>query len=483
MRLSEAMSPAETAPVVARTAPRDVAERGAPGRVLIVDDDQSMCEAMELTLGRRDLEITWRTSGHDAIELVTEHDFDVILTDLDMPTMNGIDLCERVLAHCPDVPIVVVTGHNSVEAAVSAIRAGAYDFIVKPVDGKLLALTVSRAIMHRRLHDEVKRLRRVVAGTAGQGGMIGQSPAMRGVFDLIARVAGSDASVLIVGESGTGKELLARALHDQSARAGGPFLAVNCAAMPSALLESELFGHARGAFTDAKAARTGLFMQASGGTLFLDEIGELPLDMQPKLLRALQERKVRRVGDNVETAFDARIVTATNRDIDADVDAKRFREDLFYRINVVRVEAPPLRARGGDVLLLAQGFVERFAARSGKEVRGITPHAAEKLMAYDWPGNVRELENCMERAIALVRFDQVNVDDLPESVRQYSAERVVVSAGDLAEVVTLDELERRYTLRVLALVGGNKSRTADMLGLDRRTLYRRLERYETARGR
>ncbi len=477
------MSAIEPSPVVAGCTPGDAAERDAPGRVLIVDDDQSMCEAMELTLGRRDLEVTWRTSGHDALELIADHDFDVILTDLDMPTMSGIELCERVLATNPDVPIVVVTGHNSVEAAVSAIRAGAYDFIVKPIDGKLLALTVSRAVKHRRLHDEVKRLRRAVAGAQGHGQMIGESPAMRGLLDLIARVAGSDASVLVVGESGTGKELIARALHDQSARKDGPFLAVNCAAMPAALLESELFGHARGAFTDAKVARTGIFMQANGGTIFLDEIGELPLEMQPKLLRALQERKVRRVGDNLETSFDARIVTATNRDIDADVDAKRFREDLFYRINVVRVEAPPLRARGGDVLLLAQHFAERFAARSGKEIRGITPQAAERLSAYDWPGNVRELENCMERAIALVRFDQVNVDDLPERIQQFRAERLVVSAGDLAEVVTLDELERRYTLRVLTLVGGNKSRTADLLGLDRRTLYRRLERYETERTR
>jgi two-component system, NtrC family, response regulator HydG len=482
MRLDEAMIPA--APPAARLTTTGAAEPAAPsppGRVLIVDDDRMMCEAMELTLDRPDLEITWRTSAHDALDLVAERDFDVILTDLEMPTMNGIALCERALATCPDVPVVMVTGHNRVEVAISAIRAGAYDFIVKPVDGKLLALTVARAIQHRRLRDEVKRLRRVVAGAEGQGEMIGASPAMKTMKDLVARVADSDASVLIMGESGTGKELVARALHDQSARRGGPFLAVNCAAMPAALLESELFGHTRGAFTDAKTARTGLFMQASGGTLFLDEVGELPLEMQPKLLRALQERKVRRVGDSIETAFDARIVTATNRDIEADVDAKRFREDLFYRINVVRVEAPPLRARGGDVLLLAEHFVERFAQKSGRQVRGITPQAAEKLAAYDWPGNVRELENCLERAIALLRGDQVTVDDLPEKIRHYRADRLVVSAEGLADVVTLDELERRYAIRVLALVGGNKSRAADLLGLDRRTLYRRLDRYESQR--
>jgi len=251
--------------------------------------------------------------------------------------------------------------------------------------------------------------------------------------------------------------------------------------MPPTLLESELFGHARGAFTDAKTSRVGLFVQASGGTLFLDEIGEMPLEMQPKLLRALQERMVRPVGGNVDVPFDARIVTATNRDLDAEVEEKRFREDLYYRINVVRVDAPPLRERGGDVLLLAQRFVERFAARTGKPVRGIHAAAAEKLVSYDWPGNVRELENCIERAVALLRFDEVTVEDLPEKIRQYRADRLVFAMDELAEVLTIEELERRYIQRVLTLAGGNKSRAADLLGLDRRTLYRRIDRYESQR--
>jgi len=282
--------------------------------------------------------------------------------------------------------------------------------------------------------------------------------------------------VLITGESGTGKELIARAIHEHGARRDGPFLAVNCAAMPPALLESELFGHVRGAFTDAKAARTGLFAQASGGTLFLDEIGELPLEMQPKLLRALQERVVRPVGGNQEIAFDARIVTATNRDIEAEVDEKRFREDLYYRINVVRVEAPTLRERGSDVLLLAQHFLLGFAAKSGKEASGITLEATEKLVAYNWPGNVRELENCVERAMALRRGGALTVDDLPEKIRHYRPDRLILVTDKIDEVLTLDELDRRYIQRVLALVGGNKSRAADLLGLDRRTLYRRLDR-------
>jgi two-component system, NtrC family, response regulator HydG len=475
--LAGAMNPAEPDPTL-RFTPSEAAEHAAPGRILIVDDDRTMCEAIELTLGRGAHDIMWRTSGHHALELVAERDFDVVLTDLSMPAMSGVELCERVLAARPDVPVVVVTAHTTIEAAISAIRAGAYDFIVKPVDGKLLALAVARAVRHRRLRNEAKRLRRMVASAQRPGQMVGASPAMKVVLDLIGRVANSDTTVLVTGESGTGKELIARALHDQSARRDGPFVAINCSAVPAALLESELFGHARGAFTDATATRTGLFMQANGGTLFLDEIGELPMEMQPKILRALQERTVRPVGGNAETPFDARIVTATNRDIEAEVAAKRFRADLFYRINVVHIHAPPLRARPGDVLLLAQRFVERFAAKSGKAVRGITPQAGEKLAAYDWPGNVRELENCMERAMALLRFDAVTVDDLPEKIRQYATQPLGIWADELTDILTLDELGRRYTLRILAFCNGNKARAASLLGLDRRTLYRQLERYE-----
>jgi DNA-binding NtrC family response regulator len=447
------------------------------GSVLVVDDDQATCEMLEIGLRRDGHEVEWRTSAHDALELVAERDFDVILTDLGMASFGGAELCERILSVRPEVPVVVVTGNASFDAAVAAIRAGAYDFVTKPVDGQILRLVVERALAHGQLRQEVKRLRRAVGDNARDGRLIGESTAMKRVFDLVARVADSDASVLVMGESGTGKELIARALHDQSGRRGGPFLAVNCAAMPPSLLESELFGHVRGAFTDAKASRTGLFVQAGGGTLFLDEIGELPLEMQPKILRALQERVVRPVGANEEIAFDTRIVTATNRDLEDEVEQKRFREDLYYRINVVRVDAPALRERGGDVLLLAQHFVDRFGARGGRKLRGIQAAAAEKLAAYDWPGNVRELENAIERAVALLRTDEVTLDDLPEKVRQHRAGRLSFAVDDLAEVVSIAELERRYIQRVLTLAGGNKSRAADMLGLDRRTLYRRLDRY------
>ena len=431
---------------------------------------------MQATLERLGYAVTFTTSASAALDKVAAEEFDVVLTDLGMAEMDGLSLCERILGTRPDMPIIVVTGEAVLDRAIAALRAGAYDFITKPADPALLAHSVARAVQNRRLTQEVKRLRE--AAGARSADMVGESSAMRRVYDLIDRVAESDTSLLIHGETGTGKELIARAVHARSRRKNGPFVALNCAAVPAALLESELFGHAKGAFTDAKNKRTGLLLQANGGTLLLDEIGELPLEMQPKLLRALQERKVRPVGADTEVPYDARIITATNRDLEYEVFQKRFREDLFYRINVVKLDLPPLRDRGGDVLKLAQHFLGKFSSGAGKEVLTLSESAAEKLMGYQWPGNVRELENCMERAVALARFDHVTVEDLPEKIRAYKAGRFVVSADDPSEVVTLDEVERRYILRVLTIVGGNKVQASAMLGLDRRTLYRKLERYE-----
>jgi two-component system response regulator HydG len=303
----------------------------------------------------------------------------------------------------------------------------------------------------------------------------GSSPAIRATIEMIARVASSDATVLITGESGTGKELVARALHNLSPRRDQPFVAVNCAAMPAPLLESELFGHVRGAFTDAKRSRAGLFVQAGAGTIFLDEIGEMPIEMQVKLLRVLQERKVRPVGGDEEVPFEARVVTATNRDLETEVEEKRFREDLFYRINVVAIPVPPLRARAGDILQLAQYFLKRIAGRTNKPVQGISGPAARLLMDYDWPGNVRELENCMERAVALCRLDEVTVDDLPAKVQEHQSSKIVITTESPGELITLDEMERRYVRQVLSAVSGNKTHAARILGIDRRSLYRRLE--------
>jgi two-component system response regulator AtoC len=447
------------------------------GRVLVVDDDREMCEFVATGLTKRAFSVQWRTSADEAFGLMQSEDFDVVISDLNLRGMSGIELCERVAANRPDIPVVVITAFGSLETAVQAIRAGAYDFITKPFQMEVLRLTLERAIQHRALRAEVTRLRRAVAEAQGFEGLIGTSEPMRRVYDLLDRVAETDATALITGESGTGKELVARALHARSRRRNGPFVALNCAAMPEPLLESELFGHAKGAFTDAKAARTGLFLQANGGVLFLDEIGEMPLALQPKLLRALQERKVRPVGADAEVPFDARIVAATNRDLETAVEERRFREDLFYRINVITVPLPPLRARGTDVLLLSQQFINHYAGQFGKSVTGLSSGAAEKLTSYGWPGNVRELQNCMERAVALTRFTEIVVEDLPDKVRSYRRTHVVVASDDPSELVPLEEIERRYILRALEALGGNRTLTAQVLGLDRKTLYRKLRGY------
>jgi DNA-binding NtrC family response regulator len=467
----------ESSPEQGRTDDRGLDPDLSGRRVLVVDDDQAACEVVEAQLKRRKIDVAWRTSAEDALALVAEVDFDAILTDLNMAGMSGLELCERILGTRPDVPVIVVTGYGSMESAVAALRVGAYDYVTKPADPKMLALTISRAIQHRGLRAEVKRLREAVRSQQ-LGEIVGASAAMNRVYELIARVAESEASVLITGESGTGKELVARALHEQGSRRAGPFLAINCAAVPPSLLESELFGHVKGAFTDARTSRTGLFVQANGGTLFLDEIGELPLDMQPKLLRALQERTVRPVGSNTEVGFNVRVVAATNQDLEAAILDKRFREDLFYRVNVVRVNVPPLRDRGSDVLVLAQHFISKFADRAGRKVVGLSPPAAEKVLSYGWPGNVRELENCIERAVALAHFDQITVEDLPDKIRDYRAERLRTAEENPEGLVSLETVERRHVLRVLEQTGGNKLRAAAILGVDRRTLYRMLRRFE-----
>lgn len=447
-----------------------------PTKILVIDDDRSTCEVLESELTRRGFAVVWETSPVAALERLTNEDVDVVLTDLNMSQMSGQELCKSVLSLRDGLPVVVMTAFGTMEAAVSAIRAGAYDFVTKPCNFDELELVFERALRERALRDELKRLRLALAGNAASDGMVGTSAPMQKVYDLIARIAETDTTVLVAGESGTGKELVARAIHTRSSRRSGPFIAVNCAAMPEQLLESELFGHVKGAFTDARSSRAGLFAKAAGGTLFLDEIGDTSLGMQVKLLRALQERKVRPVGGDDEISVDARIITATNVDLETAVEEKRFRQDLYYRINVFQIRIPPLRARGNDVLLLAQYFLERNAARSRSGVAGIMNGAAEKMMSYAWPGNVRELQNCIERAAALARFDKIAVDDLPDKVREFSKRPIIVETDDPTELLSLAEVERRYVQRVLDASGGNKTLAAQVLGIDRRTLYRMLDR-------
>ena len=446
-------------------------------RVMIIDDDPSMLELLGEELGRRQYEVCAQSSPETALKLLAEGDFDVVLSDIRMHGMSGVDLCREVVTLREDIPVIVMTAFASTEAAVSAIRAGAYDFVTKPFDADDLALTIERALKHRDLGQEVRRLRRAVSALSPLDEMLGDSAAMRRVYDIVSRVAPTEATVLITGESGTGKELVAKAIHTRSERSRGPFVAISCAAMPEALLESELFGHEKGAFTDARTARPGLLASAAGGTVFLDEIGEMPLGMQPKLLRALQERKARPVGGNAEVPFDVRIVAATNRDLEEEVEQRRFREDLYYRINVVHVQVPPLRERDNDVLLLAQSFLRRSQGNEGGRVIGLTKAAAERLAAYPWPGNVRELQNCIERAVALAQFDHLHIDDLPERISLYKAPRLALQGIDPSAILPLEEIERRYTLQVLEAMGGNKASTARALGVDRRTLYRKIERW------
>jgi DNA-binding NtrC family response regulator len=448
-------------------------------RVLIVDDEQSMCELLETDLRLRDFAPIWQTSANEGFHALEQAAFDVVLTDLKMPGTDGIELCKRIVANRPDVPVVVMTAFGSMETAIAAIRAGAYDFVTKPIEMDMLALTLQRAVRHRQLQEKVQVLSEAVERTKRFDELIGASPGMQRLYDQLTRIADSKASVLITGESGTGKELAARSIHNRS-RPDRPFVAVNCAALPETLLESELFGHTKGAFTDARADRKGLILQADGGTLFLDEIGEMPLAMQPKLLRALEENVLRPVGGDKELSFDIRLLTATNRDLETALEEGRFREDLFFRINVIQLDIPPLRSRGTDTLLLAQHFVELFAARADKNVVGISKAVAEKLLAYTWPGNVRELRNAMERAVALTRYDKLATEDLSEKIRNYQSSQVFIGGSDPEEFVSLEEVERRYIQHVVASVDGNKTLAARILGLDRKTLYRKLRQFGAA---
>jgi two-component system response regulator HydG len=442
-----------------------------------VEDDRSMAEMLEVDLRLRGFATVWCPTAEKALAQWQYNDFDVVLTDLKLPGLHGLDLCERIVANRSDIPVVVITAFGSMETAMAAIRAGAYDFVNKPVDMDALALVLERAVRHRVLQDKVKTLSEALTQSQGFETLIGDSPPMRHLYQQLTRIAASEAAVLITGESGTGKELVAQALHTHSRRTHGPFVVVNCPALPPLLLESELFGHVRGAFTDARTERKGLFLQADGGTLLLDEIGDFPLDLQPKLLRVLESSTVRPVGSNKEIRVDVRVLTATNRDLEAAVESGRFREDFFYRINVITIEVPPLRVRGTDILLLAQHFLVRSAARSGKPVTGLSEGAAAKLLEYTWPGNVRELRNAIERAVALTRYERLVVEDLPDKIRNYRQTHLLIGSDNPTELLSMDEVERRYIQHVLTAVGGNKTLAARILGFDRKTLYRKLAQY------
>jgi two-component system response regulator HydG len=444
--------------------------------ILVVDDDRSASVALAEELVAHGFEVTVVTESARVEELVAERPFDAVLTDVCMRGADGIELCSRLATLRPSLPVLVMTKSETLETAVAAIRAGAYDLLTKPLDVEVVALALGRALRHRALALEMVDLRRRVEEGDALGELVGESAELEAVRALVARVAPTDTSVLLSGESGTGKGLFARALHDASERRQRPFVSVSCAALPEALLESELFGHAHGAPGNGHTSREGLMARAAGGTLFLDEIGELPLGLQPKLLRALTERVIRPVGSDREQSLDVRLVAATRLDLEAAVREKRFREDLFYRINVLHVRVPPLRERPADVMLIAQRILSRLAVRARSRATGFTDAAARAMKGHAWPGNVRELENCVERALVLAQGDAIDDKDLPDNVRGGS----LPARATPVELVALAEIERRHVLRVLQAVGGNKVHAAGILGLDRKTLYRRLELYSKA---
>lgn len=443
-------------------------------RILVVDDQKSLGELIGEILRMRGAAVQLATDFDSAIGAVSRADFDAVLTDVRMPGRGGIDLCREVLQRRPQLPVLVMTAFGSMETAIEALRAGAYDFVVKPFENEFLLAALGRAVAHSRLQNQV-RLLQSVASTQLDTPLLGQSPVMQRVLQQLGPISLSDASVLINGESGTGKELVARTIHQNSRRREGPFVALNCAAVSESLLESELFGHVKGSFTDANENRPGLFQSANGGTLLLDEMGDMPAALQVKLLRALEDGKVRPVGANHEIETDVRVLAATHRDLEAAVEADRFRADLFYRINVINVELPPLRERGTDILVLAEHFIRMFSEKSGRRIEGLTRPAAEKLLGFSWPGNIRELRNVIERGVALSTTDHFGVEDLPAKVLEHEVDEFRIGGDDVESMVPLETIEDRYIKHVLKATGGNKTWAAEVLGLDRKTLYRKLK--------
>lgn len=417
--------------------------------------------------------------GDEAVKMVREKYFDVVLTDVRMAKMDGIQALKSMIAYNPALPVVLMTAYSSVETAVDALRIGAYDYLVKPLDFDLLRETLEQGIERSRHSVENRELRRQLADTAQRADILGLSPALKSMLSFIETVAPTEATVLITGESGTGKELVARALHGSSARSGKPMVTVNCAALAESLLESELFGHEKGSFTGADKRREGRFVQANGGTLFLDEIGEMPLPLQAKLLRALQQGEVQRVGSDTPIHVDVRVLAATNRDLRHEVAEKRFREDLYFRLNVISIEVPSLRQREGDIPVLAASFLQRFAERNHKEIKGFSPQALDCLLRYTWPGNVRELENAIERAVILCRGDLVSEADLPDIVAHAPVvEERQESREDLSLAgMPLEMVEKRAIEVTLRQTGDNKSEAARRLGITRATLHNKLRKY------
>ena len=442
-------------------------------RVLVVDDEASARSGLEKLLRQSGYVVDTAKDGKEALTLVAENSPEVVLTDLKMPEMDGMTLLAKLRESDRDLPVIVATAFGDVTSAVAAMRAGASDYLTKPIDIDALLVAIERARERRALRIEAENLRRQLRERDAEGlqGLIGSSPAMQKVYRVARQVAASRATVLITGESGTGKGELARAIHVLSPRAKAPFVSLHCAAIPETLLESEMFGHERGSFTGAEKRRIGKFEQAMGGTLFLDEIGDISPLVQTKLLRVLQERALERVGGNETIAVDVRVIAATNRDLTAEVREGRFREDLYYRLNVVRLEMPPVRLRGSDVLVLANAFLRRFAEDNSKPVEELSDEARDKILAHRWPGNVRELENAIERAVVLCEGSRIEADDLPFEAAQPMRGAVRVPGATMAEI------ERWAILATLEATEGSTTKAAELLDISVRTIQYRLHEY------
>jgi two-component system response regulator HydG len=444
--------------------------------VLVVDDESNARNALAELLRDEGYGVETAADGFKALAKFDDFSPDLVLTDLRMPGMDGLELLRTVRKREPEVCVIVMTAHGAVDTAVAAMREGAADYLAKPLNFDELSLVVDRALERRRLRAEAGQLRERLSEKQKLHNIIGSSAAMQQVFDTIRRVAQSRASVLVTGESGTGKELVAAAIVEHSPRANKPFVKLHCAALAETLLESELFGHERGAFTGAVARRDGRFQQADGGTLFLDEIGELTPATQVKLLRFLQEHEFQRVGGNETIKVDVRVIAATNRDLPSLVKEGKFREDLFYRLNVVAIDVPPLRARPSDIPLLAMHFLKKYAAENGRQVKGFSDDVLDRISKYAWPGNVRELENAVERAVVVCRGDEIQAGDLPATVAPSGAN------NDGAPVVPgakMAEIEKYAILKTLEHVGGSTRRAAEMLDISARTIQYRLKEYQT----
>src|SRR5918993_620462 len=444
--------------------------------ILVAEDEDLMRAIISRLLEEAGYRVAAVASAEEALEVFAAGDVAATLTDIRMAGMDGLALLDRIKDVDPEALVVVMTAYSSVDSAVAALRKGAYDYVTKPFVNEDLLQSVKNALRQRELFRENRHLRRELDRRYSFSEIIGNSDALQQVFRLVEKVAATNTNVLVQGESGTGKELIARAIHHNSARADRPFVAINCGALPETLLESELFGHVKGAFTGAVASRPGLFRSAEGGTVFLDEIGEVTPAMQVRLLRAVQEHEVTPLGASTPVQFDARIISATNRDLEHEVAEGRFREDLFYRLNVIEVHLPPLRERREDIPLLARHFVKRTAREQGQDEKPLEPAAMTALINYNWPGNVRELQNAIERAFTL-SGDRVEAENLPPRVRDAAGDHPAVLDPDGLRP-TLDEVERRYILDTLAHTNQDKARAANILGIDLSTLYRKLKRYD-----